>query len=176
MTVLKFNVAQLLRQAVGAQREYLFTEQLLPLDDELVMRNIEGEVRFTRSASGVVARVHASGVVCLVCVRSLEEFDFPLTLRMEDEFHATIDVEEGVSLAKPTEEDPFLLDELHMADIGEAIREYALIALPINPVCQACQDQPVTYSVESEGYYDDEDAEAGLVDKRLEALKAWKSN
>lgn len=196
MSHIKFNLAQLLRQKIGAQREYSFTEQALHLDDTLVLRDIHGTVRFTRTASGVFAHIRTSGYVQLTCVRSLEPFVYPISLDVADEFHAIVDVVAGVALAKPTEEDPFLLDELHMADIGEAIREYTLIELPINPVCEAYRDQPLRYTIEfvadqpaqdisSTGMpveelgrvkhvqADDGDEE---IDKRLEVLKNWKQS
>jgi len=172
MTTIKFNVAQLLREPMGARREIVFDEPTLPLDDTLTMRDISGVVRFTRTATGVWAQVKAKGTVRLTCVRSLEEFDYPVEVEFKDEFHSVIDVMTGGALPTPPEEDPFMLDELHLADVGEAIREYTLIALPLNPVSPAYRDQPVNYSVQSEGIDDDEqtvDEEAGS----LEALKAW---
>ncbi len=172
MTQIKFNVAQLLREPVGARREYSFSEEALPLDESLTLRDIRGEVQFTRTASGVFVRLHSSGVVRLVCVRSLEEFDQQIVLHIEDEFHAVVDVISGMALQKPTAEDPFFLDELHMADVGELIREYTLLELPLSPVSEAYRDQPVQYTAESA---DDETAAGDeAIDARLEALKRWK--
>jgi uncharacterized protein len=172
MTDLKFNVAQLLREPIGARRDYDFTERQLPLDETLVLRDIIGVVRFTRTASGVFAHIRANGLVSLVCVRSLEEFDYRVELDFADEFHSMVDVMTGVAVPKPLEEDPFFLSELHMADVGEAIREYALLALPINPVSEAYRDSPVHYSVQSEDLAE-EVGDNEQIDQRLEALKAW---
>ncbi len=172
MTDLKFNLAQLLREEMGSRRDYSFTEEELELDDELKLRGISGTVRFTRTASGVWANVKAQGSVRLTCVRSLEEFDQPITVEFSDQFHSVIDVFTGGVLPKPSEEDPFLLNELHMADIGEAIREYALLELPLNPVSPAYRDQPVSYSVQSEGI-EDEEEQSEATDDPLDALKAW---
>jgi len=174
MTDLKFNVAQLLREEIGARRELAFTEAELPLDEALKLRDISGTVRFTRTASGVWANVKAQGTVRLTCVRSLEEFDYPVTLDFSDQFHSVIDVYTGSALPKPTEEDPFLLDDTHMADIGEAIREYTLLELPLNPVSPAYRDRPVSYTVQSEGIENEEAEQASGPDENpLDALKAW---
>jgi uncharacterized protein len=170
MTNLAFNVAQLLREEIGAQREYEFTEAALPLDDTLMLRDIAGRVRFIRSATGVVANITCGAVVRLVCVRSLEEFDHPLSLTIHEEMHSVVDVVTGVTLPKPVEEDPFFLTLAHMADIGTIIREYTLLELPLNPVCEAYRDHPVRYTVQSEGIDDETD---DVVDKRFEVLKAW---
>lgn len=170
MTDLKFNVAQLLREEMGSRRDYQFNETSLPLDEQLTLRDIEGTVRFTRTATGVWANVRARGTVRLTCVRSLEEFDQPVNVEFSDQFHSVIDVFTGGSLPVPIEEDPFFLNELHMADVGEALREYTLLELPLNPVSPAYRDQPVSYTVQSDGIEDEE--EPGE-EASLDALKAW---
>lgn len=170
MTTLKFNVAQLLREEIGARRDHQFDEPSLPLDEKLALRDIIGTVRFTRTATGVYAHVKATGLVRLTCVRSLEEFDYRVDLTFSDQIHSVIDVVSGASLPKPAEDDPFMLDELHMADIGEMIREYTLIALPLNPVAEAYRDQLVTYSVQSDGLDETDDL---MESSSLESLKAW---
>ncbi len=175
MTTLKFNVAQLLREMLGTRRSYEFREETLPLDETLVLRDIVGRVQFARTKTGVFAQIRAKGLIRLVCVRSLEEFDYPIELTIADELHSVIDVLTSAALPKPIEEDPFFLDHTHQADVGELIREYTLLELPLNPVCEACQDQFITYSVESTA--NDLELEADHpIDKRLEALKTWKSN
>jgi uncharacterized protein len=176
MADLKFNVAQLLREEMGARRDYDFTEPALKLDEQLTLREISGTVRFTRTATGVWANVKAQGVVRLTCVRSLEEFDYPLELAFADQFHSVVDIFTGSGLPQPIEDDPFLLNELHMADIGEALRAYTLLELPLNPVSPAFRDQPVSYTVQSEGLEDEEAeplAPQGAEELDVSALKAW---
>jgi uncharacterized protein len=169
MTALRFNLAQLLREEIGARRDISFSEAALPLDEELTLRNISGRVRLTRTAAGVYAQVTVHGVVTLTCVRSLELFDYELDLDFSDQFYAVVDVVNGHRLPQPVEDDPFMLDELHHIDIGEAIRSYALINLPMNPIAPAYRDQPVNYTVASEGIEDDDT----LVDDRFAALREW---
>jgi uncharacterized protein len=172
MTDIKFNVAQLLREEIGARRDHTFNEARLPLDDDLTLRQVEGTVRFTRTASGVYANAHVRGLVRLECVRSLEEFDQPVEFEFADEFHSVIDVVTAASLPKPYEEDPFFIDDRHMVDLGEAIREYALLELPMNPVSPAYRDKPVEVSFGDEDEPADEVAELP-VDDRLARLKEW---
>lgn len=174
MTIIKFNVAQLLREEMGSRRDYSFTEDSLDLDESLKLRDISGTVRFTRTATGVWAKVKARGTVRMTCVRSLEEFDQPVEVDFNDQFHSVVDVFTGGTLPEPIEEDPFFLDELHMADVGEAIRVYTLLELPLNPVSPEYRDKPVNYTVQSEGI-GDEDAEeqSELTEDPIEALKAW---
>ena len=171
MSTIKFNVAQLLREMIGGRRDYTFTEETLPLDDQLVMRGISGKVRFIRTAAGVYVHVHARGVVEMICVRSLEPFDYTVEVDFSDEFHSVVDVMNGDELPAPIEDDPYLLSELHMADIGDVVRDYTLLELPINPVSPAYRDKPVSYTVQSDGIDDEQTSDS--VDSRFEALKAW---
>jgi uncharacterized protein len=174
MTIIKFNVAQLLREEMGSRRDYSFAEDSLDLDESLTLRDISGTVRFTRTATGVWANVKARGKVRMTCVRSLEEFDQPVEIEFSDQFHSVIDVFTGSTLPEPIEDDPFFLSELHMADVGEALREYTLLELPLNPVSPDYRDKPVSYSVQSDGIGDEADEEQGeLLEDPIEALKAW---
>jgi uncharacterized protein len=136
MTDLKFNVAQLLREEVGARRNYTFSENALPLDDEMILRQLEGKVRFTRTVTGVLADADAQGVVELPCIRCLNPAHQRVSIHFQDEFHSRIEVNTGMPLPKPSEDDPFFIDESHLVDLGEALREYALIELPMQPLCR----------------------------------------
>lgn len=140
ITDLKFNVAQLLREDIGGRRNYTFTEALLPLDGATALRNISGTARFTRTASGVLADVQASGQVELQCIRCLTAVVVPLAVSFRDEFHSVVEVTTGAVLPKPIEDDPFFITESHLVDLGEVIREYALIDMPMRPLCREdCQ-------------------------------------
>lgn len=136
MTDLKFNVAQLLREEVGARRSYTFAENALPLDDETALRQLDGNVRFTRTATGVLADVDAQGVAEMPCIRCLNPSQQQVRIRFQDEFHSRIEVNTGAPLPRPDEEDPFYINENHLLDLGEALREYGLMALPMQPRCK----------------------------------------
>lgn len=133
---LKFNVAQLLREEIGARRIHSFDERALPLDESTTLNEIAGTVRFTRTASGVLADVDVRGTVETMCTRCLTPMSQTLEVHFRDEFHSKIEVNTGVSLPTPEEEDPFFIDESHKVDLGEAIREYALMELPMQTLCR----------------------------------------
>jgi uncharacterized protein len=140
MSDLQFNVAQLLRENVGARRQYEFNDPSLPLSDELTLVPLDGHVKFTRTKSGVLATAKASGAVIQTCGRCLTDYQQPISVAFDEEFFATIHVTMGTPLPKPDVDDAFVIDENHMLDLGNAIREYTLLALPIAPVCREdCQ-------------------------------------
>lgn len=136
MTDLKFNVAQLLREETGSRRNYDFAEESLPLDADTTLRDLSGSVRFTRTVSGVLADVEARGTVTTQCTRCLMPATLSIEVRFRDEFHSKIEVNTGMALPTPDEEDPFFIDESHLLDLEEAIREYALLELPMQTLCK----------------------------------------
>ena len=106
-TDLKFNVAQLLREEIGARRNYTFAENALPLDNEMALRQLDGKVRFTRTVTGVLADVDAQGIVELPCIRCLNPAHQQIYIHFQDEFHSRIEFNTGIPLPKPAEEHPF---------------------------------------------------------------------
>lgn len=168
---LSFNVAQLLREQIGALREYQFSGERLDLDESQVLEGVSGQVRFTRTASGVIADARASGTVAMECTRCLKPTVQPVSVRFFDEFHSRVEVNTGAPLPAPDEEDPFFISELHMLDLGEAIREYALTEMPMQALCTPdckglCPHCGVDRNLESC------QCGEGEVDERLAALRA----
>ncbi len=170
MTTLKFNVAQLLREPIGAKRSYTFEEPQLALDEQLNLREISGAVQFTRTASGVFAWIRSQGIVTLTCVRSLEPFDAVIAIDVREEMHAVVDIFTGAAVPQLADAEDFRLDGSHMADIGEVIREYTLLELPIKPISPAYRHQPVSYSVGDDAEDPADIAEGS--DARLAVLRA----
>jgi uncharacterized protein len=57
-------------------------------------------------------------------------FDF------EEEYYPTIDVVTGLPVPVPEEEGIFTIGGDHVLDLSEAIRQYAIMALPMAPICR----------------------------------------
>jgi uncharacterized protein len=66
----------------------------------------------------------------------LKIFDYPLTINLEEEFFPVIDVNSGTPLEMPDEPGSFTIDEHHILDLREAIRQNALLAIPMKPLCR----------------------------------------
>ena len=98
-------------------------------------RHVTGKTKFTRTISGVLVDATVSGSVEMACMRCLKPATQHISMHIWDEFHSQIEVNTGTPLPKPDEEDPFFIDELHMLNLEEAIREYALLELPMRPLC-----------------------------------------
>lgn len=137
-TPLTYNVSQLLREESGSRRDYVFAETLLQLHEGEVLRDITGEARFTRTESGIYVDVTASGIVSTTCMRCLQPAFVAIDVTFAEQYRATVDVTTGASIAHDAEEDDdaFIIDERHFLDIGEALREYAILEMPMRPLCK----------------------------------------
>jgi uncharacterized protein len=131
-----YNVSQLLRDPVGASRNYPIDGAIEGVDDTPNSSQVRGDVELIRTNQGILARVHADLATTEECSRCLKPLTSPLSLAFEEVFFPTYDPVTGAELPPPDEPDPFLIDHNHMLDLAPAIREYALAARPMQPLCR----------------------------------------
>ena len=131
---MQVNVAQLLKQAAGASRSYKIDDTLS--FEELAEYHVQGEVELIRTERGILVRGVFSGKSCLMCSRCLTSFDYPLIFKIEEEFFPSIDVISGVPLSLADDSTAFTVDEHHVLDLSEAMRQYSLLAIPMKPLCR----------------------------------------
>jgi len=97
---------------------------------------VEGEVRLMRTDRGILAKGRLHTEVEVTCSRCLSLFRCPLALNIEEEYLTTADVVSGARLSLPEELGSFTIDEHHVLDLTETIRQYALLAIPMKPLCR----------------------------------------
>jgi len=90
-----------------------------------------------RTDRAILAEGKLHTEVEVACSRCLSLFRCPLALNVEEEYFPVIDVVSGASLPLPGEPSCFAIDEHHILDLTEAIRQYALLAMPMKPLCRA---------------------------------------
>ena len=134
--ILEINVSQLLKSGLGATRNYHIDDDV-DITGEGKPSRVEGEVKLTRTDLGVLVTGTLRTDVEVPCSRCLTEFRLPLTLKIEEEYFPTIDVNSGVAVEVPEEPGCFTIDEHHILDLTEAVRQYALTAIPIQTLCKA---------------------------------------
>lgn len=156
------NVVALLKDQVGAFRNYRLTLDEFPLDGELVARNIEGRFRLVRLSDEIMAMVEARGVAALECQRCLRTYDQPFSVKFEEEFRLSIDLATGADLAVDDDDERFGISDNHELDIAEPLRQEILVSLPMRPVCG--DDCPGPDRVESGADDDVDDRFAALAD------------
>ena len=97
---------------------------------------VQGEIRLTRTNQGILVKGTLHVDVEIACSRCLNLFHCPLELNIEEEYFPVIDVVSGMPLLLPGEPGCFTIDEHHILDLTEAIRQYALVAIPMKPLCR----------------------------------------
>jgi len=131
---MQINVAQLLRSAIGATRDYE-VKQVIDVTGDGVNSLVEGKVRLMRTDRGILVKGVLDTGVELTCSRCLSLFHCPLALSIEEEYFPTTDVVSGAPLYLPEEAGSFTIDEHHELDLTEAVRQCALLAIPMKPLC-----------------------------------------
>jgi uncharacterized protein len=137
---LQFNVSQLLKSDVGQTRDYAFASSE-PLDlEEAVATDVRGNVRFTLTNFGVLARGRADAVLHLGCARCLDPFQTTSQLKFEEEYQPSIDIATGLPASVPRSDTAFAISQHHTIDLSEALRQNLLLAVELIPVCSPnCQ-------------------------------------
>jgi len=140
---MQINVSQQLKSPIGSKRTCEVSE---PVDIAGGDSKVEGEVTLVRTDRGILAEAKLHTEVELTCSRCLTLFNCSLMLNIAEEYLPTTDVVSGASLTLPDESGGFIIDEHHILDLTEAIRQYALLAIPMKPLCrQDCAGLCPTY-------------------------------
>ena len=128
---LEFNVAQLLKEATGAVRSYEIEVDLNgDLDDEdlTIVSPLVGQVRFLRTGPHILVRGVLQTTLEISCGRCLTMFTAPVTIELEEEFFPTLDIITGAAISQPPEvEEANLIDEQHILDLSEVVRQEILV-------------------------------------------------
>ena len=132
---MEVNVAQLMKSSIGAERHYNIDE---PIDIDGEEVQVKGEVKLVRTDRGILATGLLDAVLTIECSRCLQLFDCPVKINFEEEYFPTLDIVTGLPLEEPDEQPGyFTIDDHHIIDLDEAIKQYAVLATPMKPLCQA---------------------------------------
>jgi uncharacterized protein len=124
-----YNVAQLLKETIGATRQHQIVGELHDLDEANPGAvPIVGKVTLLRTAAGVLARGKAKVELVQTCRRCLESSRNEVVFAFEEEFVPTFDILTGMHTELADEAEPELvIDEHHILDLTEVLRQYAII-------------------------------------------------
>ena len=129
-----YNLAQLLREPTGSTRDYEVDD--LFVGPEGGMDRAQGWVRVIRTHEGFIVRAELETQVNLTCSRCLDGFESQSDLIMEEESFP-IDDPKTDQTTESTEETlgEIHLDDQHILDMAEVVRQYVITAVPIKPLC-----------------------------------------
>ena len=127
----RLNVGFIVHQEVGYKREIPFEFEQIQISDDLDLRHFEGVASIGRTPQGLILQAKFSAETTLECVRCLNEFEQSLTWDLVELYAFN---EKSVS-----ESELLLPDDAHI-DLQPLIRDYALLEVPIKPICKpTCQ-------------------------------------
>jgi uncharacterized protein len=129
------NVSLLLREPIGATRNYDIDEDI-DIAGEGLKNHIKGVCNMIRTQRSILVRCTLNTEMELSCGRCVSRFKQPVRIKFSEEFFPTLDIESGAALPPPEEASSFTIDELHILDITEAVRQYFLLAVPMKPLCK----------------------------------------
>ena len=135
---MRFNVAQLLKEGIGARRNYSLDETFEPLP-ETGTTKVKGKITLTRMDKGIWANGPIEANASSICARCLTLSEHSVRFRVDEEYLPTVEFDSGapISAQKSREisEDAFTLDSHHTLDLTETVRQYVVINLPMKPLC-----------------------------------------
>ena len=133
---MRFNVSQLLKDSVGSRRSYPLDETFDALQETGTSR-VRGQVTLTRTDVGVWISGPIEANAFSTCSRCLNPAECPVHFGIDEEYLTTVDIAGGGAITVPeVEEGAFTLDPNHILDLTEAVRQYAIINLPMKPLCR----------------------------------------
>jgi uncharacterized protein len=124
---LRLNVGFLLHQGVGTSRNFDFDHSRVQVGSDLQVASLKGSLRLSRTAQGLYAQGELKAETESECVRCLTEFPLVLVVQINDLF-----------VYPPNQAtDPILtIPETGVLDLGPLLREYLLLNVPLQPLCQ----------------------------------------
>ena len=123
----RINVGFIVNEEVGYNHDFPFEYEQVQLGDDLVLRNFSGMVNIGRTPQGLIVQGNFQGMTSLECVRCLTDFDFPLRWQLTELY--------AFNKKSVTESGLFVPEDAQL-DLQSILREYALLEIPIKPICK----------------------------------------
>jgi uncharacterized protein len=124
---LRLNLGFLINATIGTSRDFDFDFESIRLGDDLTLQKMEGTARFSRTPQGLLLQGEFKAEMELECVRCLDPFIQPLSWSFTDLFAFD---------RRNMTDSGLLVPEEGQIDLEPLLREYALLEIPISPVCK----------------------------------------
>jgi len=136
--MLSYNVAALLKSEPGAQRTFDVDVDISGIDQDLVLtKPLTGRLRLLRTDTGILATGRLQTEALVPCRRCLEPMIVGVEIELEEEFQPSIDIFTGAVIAAADGEDEVTkIDDHHILDLTEVVRQNLLLATPTSPLCR----------------------------------------
>ena len=136
---MRYNVAQLIKGPTGAERRFDLIEEIRDLEQDLEpLSPLEGSIALMRTSQGILVTGKLQTRLRMPCQRCLEPADVDVELDLEEEFLPVARIANAPVDDVPEEEydEALLIDEHHMLDLREVIRQGLWLAAPSQVLCR----------------------------------------
>ena len=124
---LRLNVGFLIYQSIGVSRDFGFDFPELILEGDTHLKEFLGTVRISRTPQGLLVQADFQGRLELECARCLEPYEQDLQWSFTELY--------AFDRRSVTDSGLILPEDGHI-DLEPLMRDYALIEVPINPLCK----------------------------------------
>ncbi len=131
---MKYNVAQLLKEAIGSHRNFDIEEDICDADHPV--EYVRGSVKMVRTHQGIWVQARLDVRIPQDCSRCLEGFSRTFGIELDEEYFPEIDVKTGARILLPDDWEALFISPDHNLDLAEATRQATLAALPLKPLCR----------------------------------------
>jgi len=123
----RLNVGFVLHQEAGYRYEFSFDFPLITLGDDLELRQLAGAVDVGRTSQGLLFTGSFAAETAITCVRCLRLFDQKLAWSITEMY---------ASSEKSMSDSGLIVPDDSQIDLEPILREYALLEIPIKPICR----------------------------------------
>ena len=123
---LRLNVGYLYSKSIGTSREVPVEIDSLEIDD-LLIKDLNSQVRISRTREGLLLQIDAKAELQTTCVRCLKNFFLPMATEFEELYQFPTRTKEETDLILPMDGN---------LDLASLYREYLILALPIKRLCK----------------------------------------
>ncbi len=126
------NVAGLLNAPLGSRRSYNIDEIL----DERCRGIVQGKLTLIHISRGILVKGDLSAELEFTCFRCLKAFFHTVNFSIEEEFLQRSEILNDPTFSSSGELCDIAIDSRNMLDLGEIIRQYVILNLPMKQLCQ----------------------------------------
>jgi uncharacterized protein len=124
---LRLNVGFLIHQSVGSSRDFYFELPTIFIEPDLQLQDLAGVAKISRTPQGLLAQVKLRATIEADCARCLTNSEQQLNTEFTELYAFSM---------RSTSESELILPEDGYIDLGPLAREYLVLEIPINPLCQ----------------------------------------
>lgn len=127
----RLNVGFIVHEEIGRNHDFPFEFDKIILGDDLELHNFEGIINVGKTPQGLVVQADFSAETKLSCVRCLCDFNHELDWSFTELY--------AFDQRSETDSGLILPEDAHI-ELAELLREYAILEIPISPICKPdCQ-------------------------------------